>query len=216
MRAAVLPALIVLLMFDAAAAFAHRLNIFAYTEGATIVGSAYFSGGGEPADAAVTVYDAAGAVLGRTTTDEAGAFTFDATVRADHRITVETADGHAAEFVVTATELPAALPPGESGASAPVAMADQSSPDEVDQATLVQPPVAGDAALEAMVSRIVQQQLRPLRQQLVAYDEEVRVRDIIAGIGYILGIFGLSAYAMALRRRSTAQSGPAAERTAAE
>ena len=216
MRAAVLPALIALLVFDAGMAFAHRLNIFAYAEDETIVGTAYFSGGGEPAGADVTVYDAAGTVLGRTTTDEAGAFTFDAAVRADHRITVETADGHAAEFVVTAAELPATLLPGESGAPAPVATADQPSSDEVDQATLVQPAVASDAALEAMVSRIVQQQLRPLRRQLAAYDEEVRVRDIIAGIGYILGIFGLAAYAMALRRRSTAQSGPAAERTAAE
>ena len=198
MRAAVLAALIALLMFDAGAALAHRLNLFAYAEDATIVGSAYFSGGGAPAGAAVTAYGPDGAVLGQTTTDREGAFTLDATVRTDHRITVETADGHAAEFLVTAAELPARLPPGEAVAPADAAAPTAEPPEPVAAVDAA----IDDAALEAMISRAVQQQVRPLRQQLAAYSEEIRLRDIIGGIGYILGIFGLAAYAMALRRRA--------------
>ena len=204
MRAIILlPALIALLLLDVGTAVAHRLNVFAYAEGATIVGSAYFSGGA-PAGADVTVYDPGGTVLGRTTTDAEGAFTFDATVRTDHHITVETADGHAATFVVTAAELPASLPPGADGPAPEAAADDGASPQTAGPPAQVA--VAGmtidNAALEAMILRTVQQQVRPLRQQLAAYGEEIRLRDIIGGIGYILGIFGLVAYAMVLRKRA--------------
>lgn len=225
MRAAVLAALIAFLVLDAGAALAHRLNLFAYAEDGTIVGSAYFSGGGAPAGADVTVYGPDGAVLGQTTTDRDGAFAFDVAVRTDHRIAVETADGHAAEFVVAAAELPASLPLGE-GAALASAGADDAASQQAAAAPAQGATAQGataqgaaadaaidDAALEAMIARAVQQQVRPLRQQLAAYGEEIRLRDILGGIGYILGIFGLAAYAMALRRRA-AQGAAAAGTTA--
>lgn len=55
-----------------------------------------------------------------------------------------------------------------------------------------------EAALENLITKAVAQQIRPLREQLNAYEDQVRLRDIVGGIGYIVGLAGL---AMWLRRR---------------
>ena len=214
MRAVVLVALSALLLLDAPAALAHRLSVFAYTEGSTIQGSAYFAGGGAAGSAQVTVYGPDGAVLGTTTTDEAGQFAFEATLRVDHRITVETADGHAAEFVVAATDLPASLPGGAEPSAIDVTAVEGTTAAEADLPGTM--PAIDDAALEAMVSRAVQQQIRPLREDLIAYADAVRVSDIMGGIGYIVGIFGVLAYVLSLRRSRRSADRTMANRAAAE
>ena len=214
MRAVVLVALSALLLLDARAALAHRLSVFAYAEGSTIQGSAYFAGGGAASGAEVTVYGPDGAVLGTTTTGEAGEFTFEATLRVDHRITVETADGHAAEFVVAATDLPASLPGGPEPSAVDVTAVEGAIAAEVDLPGTM--PAIDDAALEAMVSRAVQQQIRPLREDLIAYADAVRVSDIMGGIGYIVGIFGVLAYVLSLRRGRRSADRTMANRAAAE
>ena len=199
MRAAMVLCLFILIAFDVGTAMAHRLNLFAFVEGSAISGSAYFSGGGAPTGAAVTITDPADAVLGETVTDETGGFTFQATRRIDHRITVETADGHNAAFVITAAELPNTLP-GADGTSVVVPTAVSAEPPAAPRPTTA--PGMDQAALEAMIGRIVQQHVRPLREQLLAYNEAVRVSDILGGIGYIAGVFGVIAYILSIRRRN--------------
>ena len=214
MRAVVLVVLSALLLLDARTGLAHRLSVFAYAEGSTIEGSAYFAGGGAPGGAEVTVYGPDGAVLGTTTTDEAGEFAFEATLRVDHRITVETADGHAAEFVVAASELPASLPGGPEPSAIDVTAVEGATAAEADLPGTM--PAIDDAALEAMVSRAVQQQIRPLREDLIAYADAVRVSDVMGGIGYIVGIFGALAYVLSLRRSRRSADRTMANRAAAE
>ena len=218
MRAAVSLALLALLVLGAGGAQAHRLNVFAYAEGATIIGSAYFSGGGAPAGAEVTVYGPDGAELGRTATDGDGAFAFDATARVDHRITVATQDGHTAEFLVAASELLDGLPAADTGPAASVHRADATSSATARSAGESPAAVAAidDAALEALVSQAVQRQVRPLREQLLACGDRIGLQDIIGGIGYIVGIFGIAAYVLSLRRRPTGRHGGGADRAAAE
>lgn len=48
-----------------------------------------------------------------------------------------------------------------------------------------------DGSLVALVEEAVARQVRPLREQLLAHEERVRLRDILGGIGYILGLAGL-------------------------
>jgi nickel transport protein len=49
------------------------------------------------------------------------------------------------------------------------------------------------------IQQIVQEELRPLREQLDAYQHEIRVRDILGGVGYIVGVLGLVAWIKARR-----------------
>ena len=107
-RAVLLAVLVVAL--GARGAWAHRINVFAATEGRTITGRVYFSGGGRAQDVEVRVLGPGGQSLGRTRTDAEGEFTFEAALRCDHQFVVETDDGHRASYTVGADELPEGLP----------------------------------------------------------------------------------------------------------
>ena len=118
--------LTLLLVASASPAEAHRLKAFATVEGSTIMGSAYFPGMGVARGVDVQVLAPDGSLLAETATDDQGRFTVKVRQRVDHRIIVDSGDGHRAEYLVRADELPESLPgpPGRAAeASATVASA---------------------------------------------------------------------------------------------
>ncbi|SBW06640.1 conserved exported hypothetical protein [uncultured Alphaproteobacteria bacterium] len=157
----------------ASEALAHKMKVFASADGAEISGYAYF-GGGNRAVGVRVVATADGAQAFAGTTDAEGRFAFRAARRADHLIVVDSGDGHLAQTVVPAADLPEAA----QGASVPVA-----------------------ADVEALVEHAVARQIRPLREQLDAYEEKVRWHDVLGGLGVIFGVAGLS-YGLAMHRRA--------------
>ena len=180
-------ALALLVLLCPAAAEAHRIKVFATAEGSTISGRVYFPGGGRAKGVAVVFLAPDGARLGEAVTDEQGNFTFQTTARCDHQVIVETADGHRDATTVTADELDPALP-ARTGA-------ETAAPAEVDRPPADAPP--GD--LEALVDRAVARHVRPLREQLDAYEERRRLHDILGGIGVIFGACGIAFYFLAKR-----------------
>jgi nickel transport protein len=46
--------------------------------------------------------------------------------------------------------------------------------------------------LETAIARTVARQIQPLREELIAAEDRVRLRDILGGVGYILGLTGLA------------------------
>ncbi len=193
---AVLP---VAILLAAVPAQAHRLNLFAVAEGSEIVGRAYFSGGGVPRDVAVIFHGPGGAVLGEARTDAGGAFRFAARQPVDHRITIDTGDGHVAEFVVHAAELagtPVAPAPSGSALAAMPAEAGGQVSAAVASAQLA----ASGAGIEALVETAVARQLRPLREQLAEAEARARMTDVLGGIGFILGITGTAFFFLGRRR----------------
>ena len=87
------------------------MEVFATVEGKTIQGKANFHDGTPARNADVTAFDASGDKIGRTKTDDQGKFTLEARFRCDHRLLVDTNDGHGAEYTILAKSLPADLPP---------------------------------------------------------------------------------------------------------
>lgn len=83
------------LVLLAAPAAAHRLLVFASAEGATILGSAYFSGGRTARGVTIEVRDAAGTLLASLTSDASGEFSYRAQAPVDHLIIADGADGWA-------------------------------------------------------------------------------------------------------------------------
>lgn len=176
---------VMLVALTAAPAAAHQLNLFAAAEGRTLAGEAYFRGGTPVSEAAVKVYDPAGVLLGETKTDQAGKFTFECRNRCDHRLVIEVDGGHGAEFTVTAGELPEDLPPrGETAGAAP----SQQSPAAPAAAATVSTAASSDLRGEV---RALGRQVAELRRELARYQGEIRVRDVIGGVGYIVGAMGL-------------------------
>jgi nickel transport protein len=51
------------------------------------------------------------------------------------------------------------------------------------------------------VEQAVARQIRPLREALQAHEERVRMRDILGGIGYIVGLAGLALWWSSRRRK---------------
>ena len=121
---------------------------------------------------------------------------------------LETADGHRATFTVSAGEFPETL------ATTSVTLANI----ETKPMVVNQPPEPNIAAerlatpdptaqgvtkegIEHIVKTVVSRQIRPLREQLEAYESTIRLHDTLGGIGYIIGIAGIAFYFMGRRSR---------------
>jgi len=212
-QSGVVSALVMLTIALAQPAQAHRINVFATVEGKTINGYVYFPGGGRANGAVVTARAPDDARLGEATTNERGEFTIAATMRCDHTLIALATDGHRASYVVFAAELPGDLPAYRSAAPKPSTQEDPAADVELDDLDeplmemdeLIWDAVRGRVAAEA--ERAVGSQVRPLREQIQRYEERVRLRDVLGGIGYIVGMMGLSFYFLGRRRRDAGGAG---------
>jgi len=202
---------LVLNLTIASPAAAHKASVFAAVQGKVIAGEAYFRDGTPLRSAEVTVFDPAGTKLGETKTDAQGKFSFEPRRRCDHRLVVDGGEGHAAQYTVRAEELPSSLPdggaaPGPSSQSPPLAPAN--APAAAPPAGAAPRPATQDdlhGELEA-----IEKQLVELRRDLAARDDSTRWRDVLGGIGYILGLMGVAFYFLGVRRKAASQAGPPA------
>ncbi len=180
-------------------ALAHKLKVFATAIGAEISGYGYFAPGGRAQDSAVSVTLPDGRVQATLRTNAEGEFAFVAQTRADHVFTLDAGDGHVATYRIAAAELPDTLP----GAGAAPAIAATPAP----QAQTAKSDVSS-AEIRAMVEQGVAHQLRPLREQIDAWQEKVWLHDVLGGLGYIIGLASL-AYGLSANRRSKPQASSA-------
>ena len=188
-------------------ALAHKLQVFAFAEGASIGGSVYFAGGGAASGARIEILDGAGNRLAALAPDGEGRFVYSAQAPVDHLIRAITGDGHQAEWRVPAAELAAGF--GSDGSTVEEGARRDRADLSVIPATVASSSsevfaVALDPALESAIERAVARQIRPLREQLVAAQDRVRLQDILGGIGYIIGLTGLALWWTSRRRSNSA------------
>ena len=204
-------------------ALAHRVNIFAWTEGPQVAVKCGFSGGNSVRNGEITVYDAAdGQVLLTGQTDTEGLFRFDIPPKGrEHglRIRINAGEGHQNEWLLDAAELASA--PAAAAAAAPAAprhaettasatakstsgpgagplpaAAPKISDSGLVSAAEIQAIV--DAALEAQeakFSALLDSRLSPVKRQLAEMrTDEPGMREIVGGIGWFVGLAGLALY----------------------
>jgi nickel transport protein len=186
----------ILLVFGGSSAQAHKLKVFATAVGNDVSGYAYFSPGGRAQEVAVTVTLPDGDVVQHLTTDDQGEFHFSASQRATHTILVDAGDGHEATYHVPADELGGSL------------MATAAADPAASEAAVASPSGGGpsaiaDTQLATVIDQAVARQLRPLREQIDAWQEKIWLHDVLGGLGYIIGIGGL-VYGLTGNRRSRA------------
>ncbi len=180
--------LVALLLFSAPAA-AHKIVAAAYAEGAEIEGEIGMSNGEMAAEGTkVEVFGPDGAKLGETVTDADGLFAFTATQRIDHIFRANLGAGHVAEVTLPAAELPESL-----GGETPATQAKAAQTAPAPQMTV------GDDR----VAKAVAAQIRPLRKEIAEMRNETRMRDVLGGIGYILGLSGLAFFFMGRKKSQT-------------
>ena len=164
-----------LLLFPALA-MAHKIHVFAWVSENRVTVESAFSGNRPLVHGMVTVTNAKSQdtiVQGKG--DAKGLFVFDipATVReqqADMLITVSGGEGHQSQWVVPAAEYLS------------------------EQLPETKPVVASTTtdALEQRLQTMIREELAPIKRSLAkAEKQDPRLRDILGGIGYLLGLAGL-------------------------
>lgn len=171
---------------------AHKVNVFAYTEGGQVKGEAYFAGGGKAQDSVVELQDGQGRVLASTQTDKDGQFSLALPTNAGSvlKVVLKASMGHQGEYALEALASGEAPPtpaaPVKASAEAPTASA---------------PPSLAPGELEQRLEMLLEKRLQPLTAQIAKLnaDRGVSVHDVVVGLGYILGLLGLAAYRKARR-----------------
>ncbi len=172
---------------SAQVALAHKTSVFAHVDGKEIRGEVVADGHGAMSGTKIAAYDPAGETLGETVTDDEGRFTFTVTQRCDWKI-VASGGGHQATCTVLAGELPPNLPAGPTDAH------DHGHTHD-DGHTHAGELEETDGEDEALRSQVI-----ALRDDIQKLRDKLRWQDSIGGVGYILGLMGVTFYFLGSRR----------------
>lgn len=165
-------------------AYAHRMKAFSWVEGQAIEGEAYFSNGKMAVGSIVELLVDQN-VVATTQCDDEGQFRFEALEVGDYQIRADAGQGHVATYSISAAEFAAEYNDTASAAtSEPSLSLKPSEPEPQKQSAVI-------AITPAQMEQAVAKAIRPLRAQLDQYEAKVRIHDILGGIGYIFGLFGL-------------------------
>ena len=164
--------------------WAHKVNVFAWVEGDTVFVEGYFPGGKKSQDSLVEVFNPAGTKLLEGRTNEKGEFSFKIPERIDLTIVLTASMGHKNDFIVPASDFQEGASASSTPAQVFAGRAEDTSahPDDLSQ-------------LEGMIDRILDRKLAPVMKLIRDTRKEgPTVTEIIGGIGYIVGLFGLVMY----------------------
>ena len=175
-------------------AHAHRVSVFAWVQGDTVHVESKFAGGKKVKQGKITVFDSKGKRLLEGLTDPLGKFSFNAPQEKALKIVLDAGMGHRAEWIVNSEDFQGVGPEKEM-------KVDGLETDEKKQNKGAPGSVTNDM-IELAVERALDRKLAPIMKMLSeAQEKRVTLKDILAGIGYILGLIGLAAY-FHYRRRS--------------
>lgn len=207
-----IPVVIGLFLLSAASpAPAHRVLVYAYTEGDILHTESKFVGSGAVQQGHVQILDQrTGRNLLSGTTDDQGKFSCKippeaAVQRLDLLIAVEASMGHRGEWQLKAESyLPS--PGVASSAATPVAPTATTTPATPTSAAPADLTTAAidRQVLEEVLDKTLERQLSPIKGMLAeSQGHRTTLTDIIGGIGYIMGIFGLLAYFQSRKKRNS-------------
>ena len=165
-------------------AMSHRLIIFPSFQHNAIHIETYFPGGDKARQAKVLVRDHNGKVVAKGITDDKGTFSFTPSAPGTYDIFVDAGLGHGAKTSITVGENESAIKGQKTEGQKKTRESGHSSTDmgDVSHACMTRDEMKG--LLAPLVSEI---------ELLRRSQERVRIRDVIGGIGYVLGIFGIIA-----------------------
>ncbi|MGD8989383.1 MAG: hypothetical protein PVH57_14550 [Syntrophobacterales bacterium] len=163
---------------------AHKVNVFAWVEGDTVFVEGYYSGNKKAQNSLVEVFDKAGAKLLEGKTNEKGEFSFKSPEKSELRIVLTAGGGHKNDFVISASDFGEVESPSTGLPSEP-------QEDRTYPATITTEP----HQLEEMIDRALDRKLAPvIRLMRETRREGPTLSEIVGGIGYIFGLFGVAIY----------------------
>ena len=171
--------------------WAHKVNVFAWVEGDMVFVEGYYPGGKRAQNSLVEVYNSGGAKLLEGRTNQKGEFSFKIPAKEDLRIVLTAGMGHKNDFTITAGDLggsESSLQEPQPEISEKIAA---SSGTELDM-----------GQLKVMIDQALDRKLEPVVKLILKTRKEgPGVTEIIGGIGYIFGLFGLVMYLKSRKER---------------
>lgn len=105
--------LILILSVGTGVCLAHKINVFAIVEKDFMMVEGYFPGNVKAQDSLVEVYDSTDAKVAKGRTDAQGVCKINLAeikpIKGDLKVVIATGDGHRAEYIVKAAEIPSKL-----------------------------------------------------------------------------------------------------------
>jgi nickel transport protein len=173
---------IVLLM--AHRALAHKVNVFAWVEGDTVHVEGYYGGKKKAQNSLVEVFNGAGVKLLEGRTNEKGEFSFEPPEKTELRIVLTSGMGHMNDFIIAASDI------GEVESSV-----SGSPPEPEENKTTVAPASVDPHQLEDLIDEALDRKLAPIIKLIRETRREgPTLTEILGGIGYIFGLFGVALY----------------------
>lgn len=177
-------------------AFAHKVNIFAYVEGDKVYSESYFNDGKKCVDSKIEVFNNRGDKLLEGLTDGEGEFSFkippEDVIDGDLKIVLTASMGHRAEYIIRADELGDIKGLVEEKVEEPVSAV---SP-EISSIDLKE--------IQSIIENTLDEKLKPIIREMreikKSQEDKISPTEIIGGIGYIIGIFGIIAYFLSRKR----------------
>jgi len=170
--------------------FAHKVNVFAYVEGDKVYSESYFNDGKKCVDSKIEVFDNQENKLLEGITNENGEFSFKTPQEeGDLKIVLTASMGHRAEYIISANELVDTVGSIKEELEEPVPVV---SP-EVSSFDLKE--------IQSLMEDALDKKLEPILREIKRSQEhKISPTEIIGGIGYIIGIFGIIAYFLSRKR----------------
>jgi nickel transport protein len=178
--------------------WAHKVNVFAWVEGDTVFVEGYFHGGKKSRDSLVEVFNPAGTKLLEGRTNETGEFSFKIPEQTDLKIVLTASMGHKNDFTISASDL------GGSG-SLPSSEPAKKHVHSVGESV----PVSNDIhQLETIIDEALDRKLAPVIKLIRDKRKEgPTISQIVGGIGYIFGLFGLVMYLKSRNKKRRQEKG---------
>jgi nickel transport protein len=166
-------------------AYAHKVIIFAWVDGNLVHTQSKFSGGRKVAKGLVEARDESGILVSKGETSEQGEYSFKLEEPRVLHIVLKAGMGHRAEWTLNREDF------GE-----PPML---SSPPTEDLSNAIS--LQNQDNLQEIVEEVLDRKLQPIHRMLAEQKEDkISFKDILGGIGYIIGLVGLAAY---IRYRKT-------------
>jgi nickel transport protein len=177
-------------------AFAHKVNIFAYVEGDKVYTESYFSDGKKCVESKIEVFDNQGDKLLEGLTDKEGMFSFkispEDVIDGNLKLVLTASMGHRAEYIIRADELGDIKGIIEEKIEEPVSLISPET-SSVDLKEI-------QSIIEDTLGEKLKPIIREIREIKKSQEDRISPTEIIGGIGYIIGIFGIVAYFLSRKR----------------
>ena len=179
-------------LLTAGSAGAHKVWIYAWVEGNTIFTESKFSGGKNVNQGEVIVYDFKGNQLLKGKTSRNGEFAFKVPKNEALKIVINAGMGHRAEWKIGEEEFETAA--GKPGKKRPLKKIPEDVQKDVEKHLTIKRHISRNE-IRLIVEQALDKKLKPIMSMLKkSMGNSTSLKDILGGIGYIIGLIGLVAY----------------------